>query len=194
MSKIEPHRRLVEEKWRSELSINQIHKMILALGTSVARETLRKWIVREVSLTRLPSRRPANSGRKPRNDKGVSLGILSYWAQPKKRLRPTLIFLMHSFGLPIPHDQALLVCKELGIPSVGGVPCLDAYAKMLGKRRILTFGDLDFYALAYCLTDWQTILRNDPFKGPIEYEHVLDEALKLKRRMLLLADAPPTNN
>ena len=189
-SKLETYRSTITHWWTEDKSTRSICLALAQMGCTVAYETLRSWINREVRDGRLPERAKSRVGRPSRQTRApVSLGLLPT-GQPDDP-SDTMQFLVWNLHAAKPLESGLLDAKvfalqETGIPlDEHHEPDYLAYARKLGRQRLRTFGDMDFYLLATWLKPWRT----HPDFGKISWQmKVLRVAAKLRVVMLKAAD------
>jgi len=179
-SKLNAQAETVLKLRQEKKTIAQIRQVLKKGGLNVGYTTLRDWIHRncgKVGLTAEegPKGTPHESPR--------SLGLLEATSGEEKfdrMMRSLRILWLPGHGWTERKVESSLGAESLGVPlNRDGGPDFAAYAKRLGRKRLKSFGDMDYVLLAL----WTKIVREE-LKTPVTN---FPEARRRSRRVVGVA-------
>jgi len=151
-SKLDTCRSLLFRLWKKGVTVAEIRRMLLKGECKVTDTTLATWFNWKVEAGELPSRKRGAGSASPTPTEPRSLGILDPQCDEDRqaRMRRILRIILE----PEIAGNADEIYRSLGplgfnLPlDADGEPDFLEYAKRLGKRRVLSIGDMDFVLLA----------------------------------------------
>ena len=172
ISKLDPHRSLLLRLWKERVPVADIKRILEKEGCSASPTAITTWFTWRMQAGELPPDKPgigeASTLAKPGKallTEPRSLGLLDPVGDEdqQSRVHRVLRILFDPESARDPETVKKTVGPlGLGVPLDNqGEPDFSAYARQLGKRRVRSFGDMDFALLAMWTRKYHEI-KNSP--------------------------------